>query len=405
MFEVSMSGKEENDAVQPLETSTSNAREEPTGVNQLQYAQESQPLEPEMQQPAKDIKPVIMEEFGRLMEKERKSLVDGQRLRVELNHMKHCLETSYQNQLENLKQQLEISFQQQLNGAQRSSSFFQQQLATGQNDLRQQLSKLQGRLKRTRLIFLCVVIAVLAVSLPSVDLKSWSPFQRESAAKEDEVGSNKEIAVKHFFKGADELRRKFPSQTERLWRIMEAATLPIIEEENPTHPAVILLVAAKRSKSVAECLAWRYAELVTESLNAESHATFNCMSCADSHPDDAKRQLDSILSDAFDAGSKSGVVLHLEKLPGSAPMIFYRFADNDNAPYKDVAIVLTLTLEATDTGSERDNVAYDELRKVWGSSLDVDKVEPLLSRIGNSVAFVRPETEDALSENGCQKTM
>jgi len=82
-------------------------------------------------------------------------------------------------------------------------------------------------------------------------------------------------------------------------------------------------------------------------------------------------------------------------------MIFYRFADNDNAPYKDVAIVLTLTLESTDTGSEKDNVAYNELRKVWGSSLDVDKVEPLLSRIGNSVGFVRPETTQVLADLNC----
>jgi len=137
---------------------------------------------------------------------------------------------------------------------------------------------------------------------------------------------------------------------------------------------------------------------VTKSFSAASHATFNCESYADSDPDDAKRQLDSVLSGAFDAGSKSGVVLQVEKLPGQAPMIFYRFADNDNASYKDVAIVLTLTLESTDSGSEKDNVAYNELRKVWGSSFDVDKV---LSRIGNSVAFVRPETKDTLSENGC----
>jgi len=200
----------------------------------------------------------------------------------------------------------------------------------------------------------------------------------------------------------DRLQKEFPSQTTRLWRIIEAATLPIIREDNPSHPAVILLVTGKGSESVAECLAERYAALVTESLKAASHATFNCESYADSDPDDAKRQLDSVLSGAFDAGSKSGVVLQVEKLPGQAPMIFYRFADNDNAPYKDVAIVLTLTLESTDTGSEKDNVAYNELRKVWGSSLDVDKVEPLLSRIGNSVAFVRPETRHTLSENGCQ---
>ena len=84
-------------------------------------------------------------------------------------------------------------------------------------------------------------------------------------------------------------------------------------------------------------------------------------------------------------------------------MILYRFADNDNAAYKDVAIVLTLSVQSTDviTGSEHDDVAYDELRRVWGSSLDADQLEPLLSRIGNSVAFVRPETANALAENGC----
>ena len=83
-------------------------------------------------------------------------------------------------------------------------------------------------------------------------------------------------------------------------------------------------------------------------------------------------------------------------------MIFYRFADNDNAPYKDVAIVLALSLESTEiTGSERDNVAYDELRQVWGSGLDVDKLEPLLSRIGNSVAFVLPETEEVMASLNC----
>ena len=162
-----------------------------------------------------------------------------------------------------------------------------------------------------------------------------------------------------------------------------------------------MLVAAKGRSSVAECLARHYAQLVTESLRAAAHAEFDCESYADSDPAEAKRKLDSVLTRAFDDGSKSGVVLRLEKLPGPAPMIFYRFADNDNAPYKNVAIVLTLTLEAMDTGSERDSVALDELRKVWDYSLYADKVEPLLSRIGNSVAFVRPEITHILSKNGC----
>ena len=171
-------------------------------------------------------------------------------------------------------------------------------------------------------------------------LVSMKPQGMKSGAVDDDVPKSKGIPLRT-------LREQFPSQSDRLWRIMLSATLPIVEEDDPTHPAVILLVASKGNSAVAECLAGRYAVLVTESLNAAEHATFNCEMYSQSDPDDAKSQLNTVLTRAFDTGSKSGVVLRLEKLPGPAAMIFYRFADNDNAPFKDVAIVLTLTLEST----------------------------------------------------------
>jgi len=254
-------------------------------------------------------------------------------------------------------------------------------------------------------VMTCIII-VSAVLIAMLVSTGGEPYYSQWLASIKEVMNTTAGIVKEDIPVPREipfkrLQKEFPSQTGRLWRIMESATLPIVEEDAPTHPAVILLVTTQDSHAVAECLAGRYAALVTESLHAATHATFNCEMYADSDPEEAKRQLDAVLSRAFDGGSKSGVVLRLEKLPGSAAMIFYRFADNDNAPYKDVAIVLTLALESADTGSERDSVAYDELRKVWGSSLDTDKVEPLLSRIGNSVAFVRSETRDVLTSLNC----
>lgn len=245
---------------------------------------------------------------------------------------------------------------------------------------------------------LAILLAFLLTTGGEPYYSQWLAGMKLPSTKPDAGSDDVPISTGVPFR---RLREEFPNQTDRLWRIMESATVPIIEEDNPTHPAVILLVASKGNTAVAECLAGRYAALVTESLHAPGHATINCEMYADSDPDDAKAQLNTVLSRAFDAGSKSGVVLRLEKLPGPAAMIFYRFADNDNAPYKDVAIVLTLTLESTDIGSGKDSVAYDELRKVWGSSLDVDKVEPLLSRIGNSVAFVQSETGEVLAGLNC----
>ena len=273
-------------------------------------------------------------------------------------------------------------------------------LKTREQDREHCCRKLCSLLKYFLMISVFVVSAVLITLLATTEEEhhTWLTAELQSA-KSGEM-DNMPVSIDTSF---DRLRKKFTSQTGRLWGILEAATFPLIEEDNPAHPAVVLLVAGKRSSPVAECLAGRYAMLVSESIKApSSHATFDCARYTDDNDDDTKRQLDSVLSTAFDAGSKSGVVLHLEKLRGSAPMIFYRFADNDNAPYKDVTIVLTLSLESTEiTGSERDNVAYDELRQVWGSGLDVDKLEPLLSRIGNSVAFVLPETEEVMASLNC----
>jgi hypothetical protein len=208
--------------------------------------------------------------------------------------------------------------------------------------------------------------------------------------------------VDEFDKGMDELRAQFPSQTDRLWRVITSATLPIIKEVEPVHPAVILLVADQGSSSLATCLAQRYAELVTKVFSAPAYSTFNCQrDTANKQPDEVKRELDNKFTSAFEARSRSGVVLHIENLPGKAAMIFYRFCDNDNAPFKDVSIVLTLTLESAELHSEKDSVAFSELRRVWESGINHDKIEPLFSRIGNSIAFVKPETGEALQKLSC----
>jgi hypothetical protein len=211
--------------------------------------------------------------------------------------------------------------------------------------------------------------------------------------------SNRVLMLSEYAIGMYKLQAEFPSQSDRLWRIITSATVRIIQEDEPVHPAVILLVSDQGSSLLATCLAQRYAELVTKVFSAPAYSTFNCQTdTANKQPDEVKRELDNKFTSAFEARSRSGVVLHIENLPGKAAMIFYRFCDNDNAPFKDVSIVLTLTLESAELHSEKDSVAFSELRRVWESGINRDKMEPLFSRIGNSIAFVRPETQEVLQK-------
>jgi len=253
----------------------------------------------------------------------------------------------------------------------------------------------QARSHRFKFAAVACVVAALAVSaavLFTTDVRQLFGATNSSARNDTEFDA--------LFRN---LRQEFPSQTRRLWAVVESGMLPIVEEDDPAHPAVILLAAAQPGTHPAtECLARRFAALVTASLHAQAeHTTYDCRSAADR--DAAKSQIDTQLTRAFDAGTKSAVVLHLEQLPGQSAMIFYRFADNDNAPFKKVVIVLTLVLESADidAASESDSVVFDELRRVWSSSVDADQVDPLLSRIGNSVAFVRPEDAQVLAELDC----
>jgi len=129
--------------------------------------------------------------------------------------MKCSLGSSSRNQLENIEQQLE-SLQRQLDVIKRSSSSFHQQLETARNDFNQEVNKLQRRLKT--LIIVCSILIVLAavcLSPPTVD---WSHHQQEHTVKDHafRVEFNKEVALKRFNNGIDELRRAFPGQTARL---------------------------------------------------------------------------------------------------------------------------------------------------------------------------------------------
>jgi len=62
---------------------------------------------------------------------------------------------------------------------------------------------------------------------------------------------------------------------------------------------------------------------------------------------DAKKEIDQQISANFRAGSCAAVVSRLELIPAGAATVFYQFCENDNAPFKDVAVLFTVQVRAT----------------------------------------------------------
>ncbi|GFR77574.1 torsin-1A-interacting protein 2-like [Elysia marginata] len=201
----------------------------------------------------------------------------------------------------------------------------------------------------------------------------------------------------------DELQKHFPKQSSRFWRTLKSSAKHVLNSTDPEYPVVILMAAPIQSSAVTRCVAEQVASVFQSSLTgAEAAIGVSDISLYQSLEDAKQKEaLDSKMLDAFSqkSGGKSFVILNLQALAPEAALILHSYCDNDNAPFKDVMIVITLhfspgqlELNAKQRVGEGDVEAY--LRDLWNRGLVGDKVGALLSRVANNIVLVVEETSD-----------
>lgn len=245
-------------------------------------------------------------------------------------------------------------------------------------------------LTSNKLAILVVVVAVILGLGIFLCYHSWNVLSpdKQITTKEE---TGKDTPLERLRERFRSLHLLFSGQVQRLWTVSKAAIRPLLDI--PKHPAVILLAGSKQTTATTDCIALKMSEAVKDAFETEAPvAVFDCRKYKDWEPQAVKREMDKQLTEAFENGAKVGVVLAVESLPGTSPMIFYRFCDTANAPFKDVVLILTLNMEKEAT-SDRDSEAHEELGRLWHSVLDPEQVDPLFSRIGNSVAYVSKEND------------
>ena len=190
-----------------------------------------------------------------------------------------------------------------------------------------------------------------------------------------------------------DIQEKFPSQSPRSWRVIRAALKAVLKPE-PSQPAVVLLVATEGATETAKCLA----KALTDAFSAvrEVPAPGTEVLCAElsSDPHAAKEEIDDKLLAHFNSGLKTVTLSGIEKMDGETALMLHSYCDNDNAPFKDVALFLTMSsrLEAgVLVESCTDRLVEEELSEHWRRALNVDKLGALLSRVATSIAIVKPE--------------
>lgn len=263
----------------------------------------------------------------------------------------------------------------------------------------QRVNRVRDRIRNLVINHKWIVLAVVGILIAA----TYNRFVASSKQKSNDLTPEQQIKagedgktevlsqVKDAF---SHLQKQFPNQTKAFWRVSSAAIKSLLAVDDPKHPAVILLAAERRAKQVLDCLAKKMSEAVNQLLVGDKIpvAEFDCLPHERLDAEEVKLALDEKLSAAFGSGARVGLVLAVELLPGSSPMIFYRLCDTANAPFKHVVIILTLNLKEKPV-SDKETHAHKELTELWTPVLEKDQIDPIFSRIGNSVAYVEEETD------------
>ncbi|RMX56036.1 hypothetical protein pdam_00017466 [Pocillopora damicornis] len=203
---------------------------------------------------------------------------------------------------------------------------------------------------------------------------------------------------KVFGNGLEKLQLSFTNQTERFWKILGNRGKAHLRNKDPSQPLVFLLAAPPAAHEYVDCLAIKLAEMLDPS-HKRNLARIDGEKEKGNPPEQTKKKMDDFLKKKIDALHRVVLIHHLELLPPPSPLLFHSYCDDQNAPYKNLAIIFTVHMPVELSPSLLPKEAEGSAEKylsgdVWANKASVDKdaVAALLVRIADTVVLMNGET-------------
>ncbi|XP_072130406.1 uncharacterized protein [Mobula birostris] len=212
-----------------------------------------------------------------------------------------------------------------------------------------------------------------------------------------------------FLKNWNKIQNRFPNQREELWIRSEILLKNHAAKATPTGPAVLMFAATQDAQKTLHCLAREIAGAYASAFNSGVVEIDGSVQYLNS--DEMKLAMDSQLMSEFNKGRKAAVIYHFQDLPLDSSLLFYKYCDHENAAFKDISMLITVTLDNSTLKPDLSLKTIEEIvhnflkKKVCSDTqaahreVAVDKLSGLWSRIAHVVLPVRPENE--IEAKGC----
>ena len=242
------------------------------------------------------------------------------------------------------------------------------------------------------LIVACYIRSISADNIAINGEVEIGDIKHQSTVTTDEVNK---MSVKQQLSTFDttmsNIQANYPNEGSRFWSSLFAPVRRIIQEKNPSRPAVVLIATTRSYSSIAERLSQEVASLV-ETLydlndNSDTYITLEAAHMTSLDPDEAKLQMDHALSDNYQRRHMVAVIHDIGFLPATAATLLHAYCDHESAHFKNVVLLATLYLEPGVTLCNEEVEAY--LSDVW-QELEEDVLKPLVSRVANNIAIMEP---------------